>query len=88
MEINFDSVSIEEKMSSVFELIKQKVDSQGIVLFKDLILDENTDEIVDTFLPVLFLMNGGKLIAYQNEFFGDIFVQLIREPIPITPEAK
>ncbi len=88
MEINFDSTSIEEKMSLVFELIKQKVDSQGIVLFKDLILEENTDEIVDTFLPVLFLMNGGKLVAYQNEFFGEIFVQLIQEPIAVTPEAK
>lgn len=88
MEINFDSTSIEEKMSLVFELIKQKVDSQGIVLFKDLILEENTDEIVDTFLPVLFLMNGGKLVAYQNEFFGEIFVQLLQESIIVPSEAK
>ncbi len=88
MEINFDSTSIEEKMSTIYELIKQKVDSQGIVLFKDLILEENTDEIVDTFLPVLFLMNGGKLIAYQNEFFGEIFVQLIQEAVEIKTEAK
>lgn len=88
MEINFDSTSIEEKMSLVYELIKQKVDSQGIVLFKDLILEESTDEIVDTFLPVLFLMNGGKLVAYQNEFFGEIFVQLIQETIVLPQEAK
>ena len=31
MEINFDSSSIEEKMQEVFDLIKTKVDSQGIV---------------------------------------------------------
>ncbi len=79
IEINFDSTSIEEKLDAVFQLIKQKVDSQGIVLFKDLVESNEVDSIVDVFLPVLFLMNSGKLIAYQNEFFGEIFVQLINE---------
>jgi segregation and condensation protein A len=81
IEINFDSTSIEEKMQEVFDLIKRKVDSQGVVLFADLIVDkESVDIMVDTFLPVLFLMNNGKIIAYQNEFFGEIFVQLVLEP--------
>ncbi len=81
IEINFDSTSIEEKMQEVLELIKMKVDSQGIVLFADLIIErDSVDVMVDTFLPVLFLMNNGKIIAYQNEFFGEIFVQLITQP--------
>jgi segregation and condensation protein A len=79
MEINFDSTSIEERMEGLFNSIKQKVDSQGIVLFKNLIDADGVDGVVDTFLPVLFLMNSGKVIAYQNEFFGEIFVQLIQE---------
>jgi len=83
MEINFDSSSIEEKMQEVFDLIKTKVDSQGIVLFNDLLSErENLDVLVETFLPVLFLMNNGKIIAYQNEFFGEIFVKLIPEVVP------
>jgi len=41
---------------------------------------DSVDVMVDTFLPVLFLMNNGKIIAYQNEFFGEIFVQLITQP--------
>jgi segregation and condensation protein A len=82
IEINFDATSIEEKLADVFELIKQKVDSQGIVLFKDLVNSEEVDNIVDVFLPVLFLMNSGKLIAYQNEFFGEIFIQIIKE-VPV-----
>ncbi len=77
IEINFDSSSIEEKMQEVFDLIKSKADSQGVVLFADLTGKEDVDSIVDTFLPVLFLMNNGKVIAYQNEFFGTIFVQLV-----------
>ena len=69
---------IEERMEGVYNSIKQKVDSQGIVLFKNLIDADGVDGVVDTFLPVLFLMNSGKVIAYQNEFFGEIFVQLIQ----------
>jgi len=86
MELNFDTASIEEKMGEVFDLIKAKVDSQGIVRFKDLCEGE-INSIVDTFLPVLFLMNGGKIVAYQEEFFGDIFVQLLQEA-PIVAKTK
>jgi segregation and condensation protein A len=87
IEINFDATSIEEKLADVFELIKQKVDSQGIVLFRDLVDSDEVDSIVDVFLPVLFLMNSGKLIAYQNEFFGEIFVQIIKE-MPLEEIAQ
>ena len=79
MEINFDPVSIEEKITEVLDLIKSRVDSQGIVLFNTLISEGNVDSIVDTFLPILFLMHNGKILAYQNEFFGEIFVKLIPE---------
>jgi len=79
IEINFDSSSIEEKMQEILDLIIRKVDSQGIVLFDDLLENKEIDSVVETFLPVLFLMNNGKIIAYQNEFFGEIFVKLIPE---------
>ncbi len=54
--------------------------------FKEL-CDNEINAIVDTFLPVLFLMNGGRIVAYQEDFFGDIFVQLIGEEI-IGVKAK
>lgn len=79
IEISFDPVSIEEKINAVFDLIKSKADSQGIVLFKALVGEGDSDAIVDTFLPILFLMHNGKVLAYQNEFFGEIFVKLIPE---------
>ncbi len=79
MELDFDTTSIEEKLAEIFERIKQRVDSQGIVMFNDLVTDNDTDSIIDTFLPVLFLMNSGKVLAYQEEFFGEIFVKLLNE---------
>jgi len=84
MELNFDTTSIEDKMGEVLDLIKAKVDSLGIVQFKDL-CEDGINSIVDTFLPVLFLMNGGKIIAYQEDFFGDIFVQLLSEDVVKLP---
>jgi len=78
MELNFDTTSIEEKMSSVLESIRKHADSQGVVMFKDL-CSEDLDELVETFLPVLFLMNSGKILAYQEDFFGEIFVKLLSE---------
>ncbi|MEK6959013.1 MAG: ScpA family protein [archaeon] len=79
MEINFDTSSIEDRMGEVLELIKAKADSQGIVLFDNLLENKECDSIINTFLPVLFLMNSGKILAYQSEFYGQIFVKIINE---------
>lgn len=79
IEVNFDPVSIEEKINEVFDLIKSRVDSQGIVLFNSLVSQGDVNSLVDTFLPILFLMHSGKILAYQNDFFGEIFVKIIPE---------
>ncbi|MBT4191885.1 MAG: segregation/condensation protein A [Candidatus Diapherotrites archaeon] len=81
MELDFDTTSIEERLEEVFDLIKNKADSQGIVLFDDLVTNKENDSIIDTFLPVLFLMNSGKILAYQEEFFGSIFVKLLTDSL-------
>ena len=81
MELDFDTTSIEERLEEVFDLIKNKADSQGIVLFDDLVTNKENDSIIDTFLPVLFLMNSGKVLAYQDEFFGSIFVKLLTDSL-------
>lgn len=79
MEINFDASTIEERVSEILSKIRQKADSQGIVMFFDLLEARDAGSLVEIFVPVLFLMNSGKIIAYQEEFFGDIFVQLVPE---------
>ncbi|MDD3083454.1 MAG: segregation/condensation protein A [Candidatus ainarchaeum sp.] len=77
MEFNFDTISIEKRLEEVLDLIKQKVDSQGLVMFNSLLNRKDNETIINTFLPVLFLMNSGKILVYQEEFFGDIFVKII-----------
>ncbi len=79
MELNFDDFSIEDKLDDVEALIQDRVDSQGIVMFNSLLENNETTTLVEMFLAVIFLMNKGKLYAYQTEFFGDIFIQLLKE---------
>ena len=79
MELNFDDFSIEDKLDDVEALIQDRVDSQGIVMFNSLLENNETTTLVEMFLAVIFLMNKGKLFAYQTEFFGDIFIQLLKE---------
>jgi segregation and condensation protein A len=77
MELDFDTTSIEDRLEEVYDLIKSRVDSQNLVMFNDLLENNDSESKINIFLPVLFLMNSGKLLAYQEDFFGDIFVKLI-----------
>ena len=71
------TINIEEKIGSVFEEVKSKADSQGLCLFSQLIEGKNPIEAIDVFLPVLFLCNRDKINAWQEEWFGQIFIQIL-----------
>jgi segregation and condensation protein A len=71
--------NIDEKMNEVYTCITEKADSQGMTLFRHLVKENNTTEIVETFIPVLFLANNGKINAWQDEFFGEIFLQILKQ---------
>lgn len=70
------SVNIEEKSQKVMELLLKNCDSSGLCLFSHLSFGKKTSELVDLFIPVLFLCNKGKLTAWQEEFFGEIFISI------------
>ena len=72
-----DEGNIENRVVEVEKRIQERVDSQGIVLFSQL-LDENSSvEMVYIFLPLLFLINKGKVNAWQEQWFGEIFISLL-----------
>ncbi len=71
------SFNIEEKMSDVMKRIESRADSQGLVLFSQLVVEHKSDpiEIVNTFLPLLFLANRNKISIWQEQFWEDIFIR-------------
>lgn len=69
--------SIEEKVSDIEQRISERIDSQGLVTFSQLLNEKTPLEMVYVFIPLLFLMNKGKINAWQEEWFGEIMVALL-----------
>lgn len=68
--------NIDERIEQVFGEIKSKADSTGMLLFSHLVEGKKPAEIIDTFVPCLFLANKQKINIWQEEFFGEIFISL------------
>jgi len=80
-EIPMLDFEIDKEMDKVYKLIEKNADSEGLVLFSQLIKSKDGDvvSVVRTFLPCLFLTNKGKINMWQDEFFGEIFLSLNSE---------
>ena len=80
-EIPMPDFQIDKEMDSVYKKITKNADSEGLILFSQLVKSKNGDvtNIVRTFLPCLFLTNKGKINMWQDEFFGEIFLSLNKE---------
>lgn len=74
--VSLNSPNIEEKIEETYLLIQKKADSQGITRFSQLITEKNPVEMVDVFIPMLFLTNKGKINIWQEEFWREIFIAL------------
>jgi segregation and condensation protein A len=75
--VPYNDFNIEEKMEEVFGLVQKRADSQGITLFSQLVNgNKEPVEIIQTFIPLLFLANKGKLNLWQEEFWQEIFISI------------
>ncbi|MDO8646799.1 MAG: hypothetical protein Q7R70_00080 [Candidatus Diapherotrites archaeon] len=73
----FSGINIEERIAKTLEDVNSKADSQGLCLFSQLTEGKNPIETIDVFLPVLFLCTRDKINAWQEEWFGEIFISII-----------
>lgn len=72
----FAGMDIEKRMEDVFKLVQQKADSQGMVLFSQLVNGhQESGEVINVFIPLLFLANNGRLNLWQEEFWQEIFIR-------------
>jgi len=79
--IPLSDFQIDKEMDKVFKIIQKTADSQGLVLFSEIIKgkDGDTVNVVRTFLPCLFLTNKGRINMWQDDFFGSIFISLNKD---------
>jgi segregation and condensation protein A len=73
------TLNIEGKMKELLELVNEHADHLGLARFSQLVENRSANEIVDSFIALLFLINKRKLNAWQEDLFGEIMISLVTE---------
>lgn len=72
----YSETNIEEILEEVYEAVANNIDSTGIARFSDITIGKDSLKRIDYFIALLFLSNKNKINAWQEEFFGEIFISL------------
>ncbi len=70
---------IDKKMEEVFAQIETSIDEQGWTMFSRIIPKNERTEIMYVLLSLLHLTQSQKVDIRQDEIFGDIFIQVLKE---------
>lgn len=71
-----DGEGFEKKVDEVMQKILNTVDKDKLTVFSNLITKKEKDEVIQHFVPVLHLANNDKIDIWQDEHFGEIFIQV------------
>ncbi|MGC8479712.1 MAG: segregation/condensation protein A [Candidatus Micrarchaeia archaeon] len=77
--IKFDDVDMEKETERLYDEIKKRVDKKNMTTFSYLSKDisiVNNDLVIGLFIPLLFLTHKERIFLLQEEFFGEIIIQL------------
>ncbi|MBI5225756.1 segregation/condensation protein A [Candidatus Micrarchaeota archaeon] len=89
--IEVPELDMDQKMQKVYDKVLSLKDSEGIVLFSNLLEEKNAEQIARHLLPVLHLVQDHKIHAWQDRFFGEIFIKILDgtpAPIPVGSESE
>ena len=77
--VNMDD--IDEKIENAYKLVKRGVDKKSMVTFMDLSRGMQGSEsvLLDLFVPLLFLATDSKIAMFQEEFFSEIIIKLLKQ---------
>ena len=68
----------------MYDKIKQKSKEARVVRFRDVLIDNTRMGVVRTFFCVLLLGFRGYIDVWQDDVFGDIFIELILEKSSVS----
>ena len=81
-------MEIEEKMKSLYHLLRQLVSGKELVFFSKVIVGLEKLEAIKTFITLLFLAQTGKVALWQEEDSSEIFITLPEGPAVGGDRAK
>jgi len=77
--IQLPEFNIEEKMEEVYNKVRSELDSEGLAMFSNVTSGKEPMEVILTLLPLLHLVQDGRLSIFQEQFFGEIFIRVREE---------
>ncbi len=78
LRINLDIEDIDEKISGVYKIVKEKAGAYGVTTFEDVAMNFSNSYsiLVDLFVPLLYLHHRGDVTMEQEEFFRSIIIKI------------
>ena len=77
-DIKLPKETIEKRINATYNKLKELADSQSLVKFSDITDTTDSKQVLKEFLPLLYLANNQKINIWQDEFFGEIFIKVLR----------
>ena len=74
--IELPQKSMGERMLAVYDRVLQLQDSEGVVLFSQLV-SQDYSQVPFMILPILHLAQEDRILAWQDDTFGEIFLRVI-----------
>lgn len=84
----FAGLNMEEKMKTVLELARANADDTGLARFSTMMGGKETNDVIECFLALLFLVNQNEISAWQDVLFGEIFVSVFPRAESEEPESS
>lgn len=74
--IKVDEESVKEKIISLYDRLQELSKHTEVIRFVELLPEQTRRHIIEIFLYLLYLDSQGKLIIWQKELFGEIFITM------------
>jgi len=71
--------NFEKELKSVFNRIKSDANGESLSMFSNIIKEKTSEGVLATLLPVLHLANKRTISLWQEEVFGEIFINLLSD---------
>ncbi len=72
----FDGEKLDETKKLVMLSLNENKDEYGLVMFSDILPNNNRMTVVEVLLALLHLANEGKVFLWQENFFDDIMIKV------------
>ncbi len=79
IDVTLPETGMDERMASILGKASKLKDSEGVLLFSSLTENGELEEVAEHLLPVMHLVQEEKMLAWQDDYFGEIFLRVLPE---------